>query len=367
MTCHFAYAVPAQGIRRRVRRKLYPRLQPFGLPLCWFGHRRNPDTSQWPRCSPYENTRNIYAGLSAHVPTLLYDFREHVGCQCSPEDVFLGHPYFPAKPGAKGVTELSLVGRPRPRVFALISPLHCNISVRTSHINKAFLDAVDGLLPEADLLFGIMGQYWWDLWKNSPYAHWMPKMIRLDMAIAAAYFPRVKMSYNAPGKRGFLYIGRNDAMKGTEFLGRLAAALPDFRFGWIGPGEEIKGVVRISPPRLLTPDFMAEAAKNFDFFISPSVADPNPTTILESMAWGFPVVCTPQSGYYETAYMRNIYHEDLDRSVQILRDLQWAETEVLLDMAEQARDVVRRCYTWDAVVSRICEGLGLGKPASGQG
>jgi glycosyltransferase involved in cell wall biosynthesis len=257
------------------------------------------------------------------------------------------------------VTELSLRGTPRPRIFALISPLHCDTSVRTTHINKAYLDAVDRLLPCADTLFGIMGEYWWDQWPNSPYAHWMDKMVRLDMAIDTTCFPRVKRTFNPPGQRGFLYIGRNDPMKGTDFLSELACHASDYRWGWVGSGPDIDGIPRLSGARPMTPEFIANLAQDFDFFINTSLADPNPTTILESMAWGFPVICTPQSGYYGTSYRKCIDRDDIDGSVDVLRQLQSTDENRLQAMADKARNTVTRDYTWSLLVDRIATGLGV--------
>ena len=302
--------------------------------------------------------------MSSLMPTLLYDLREQVRCKFSSGDVFLGHPSFPYQPGKKGVTELSLEQSSRPKVFALISPLHCNVDIQTGHINRPYLEAVGRLLERADILFAIMGQYWWDRWSESPFAHWLPKMVRLDMAVDTNLFPRVKKKFNPPGKRGYLYIGRNDPMKGTDFLSSLFAAAGDYPRGWIGSGPEIPGVTRISDNRPLTPDFMKKVADNFDFFVNASAADPNPTTILESMAWGFPVICTPQSGYYETSYRKNIYLDDLNRSVSVLREMQFADETMLCGIADEARSVVERQYTWDIFVERICKGLGLSPMAS---
>jgi glycosyltransferase involved in cell wall biosynthesis len=104
---------------------------------------------------------------------------------------------------------------------------------------------------------------------------------------------------------------------------------------------------------------MSEIAKDFDFFVNASKADPNPTTILESMAWGFPVVCTPQSGYYENSYRLNIHREDKEGAVQTLRALQTMEEDRLLGMAEEARRVVLRDYTWDKFADVICRHMGL--------
>jgi len=359
MTLHLVYTVPFKGYIGRFKRLVYRILQQLGLSVCSFGDRSKPDTSWWPKKSPYENTKNIFQGLSSVIHTKLYDFHEQVGCLFSSEDIFLGHPFFPYHPGRKGVTELSINQAVRPRIFALISPIHCDVKIETNHINKDYLDAIDRLLPQADIIFGIMGEYWWDQWPSSPFSHWMPKMVRLDMAIDPLHFPRVKTQFNPPGKRGYFYIGRNDPMKGTDLLSRLSRQLASFRWGWIGPGPDIEGVPRLSAARALTPDFMSRIAQDFDIFVSSSRADPNPTTILESMAWGFQVVCTVQSGYYETSYRRNIYHEDFDRSLEVLRQLQYADESDLRKMANDARSDVERKYTWEQFTETICRRLGL--------
>jgi glycosyltransferase involved in cell wall biosynthesis len=187
----------------------------------------------------------------------------------------------------------------------------------------------------------------------------MPKMVRLDMALDTRYFPLVKSRFNPPGKRGYLYIGRNDPMKGTGFLSKLLLRLGNFRCGWIGSGSNIPGIPRISMPQPLTPEFMQRIAEDFDFFITTGIADPNPTTILESMAWGLPVICTPQSGYYETTYRLNIFHDDFDRSLEVLRQVQFADEDYLKNMTEQARNVVVQQYTWDCFVGTICKKIGI--------
>jgi glycosyltransferase involved in cell wall biosynthesis len=104
---------------------------------------------------------------------------------------------------------------------------------------------------------------------------------------------------------------------------------------------------------------MAEVGNKFDFFISPSKADPNPTTILESMAWGFPVVCTPQSGYYGTDYRRNIYLDDISGSVNVLNELQYDDERKLVFMANKAREKVVVDYNWDKFTSTVILNLGL--------
>jgi len=353
MKCHFVYAVPRQKLKEKLLHRFCRKLQQFGVPISPFGDRSRPNVSLWPIKSPFENTKHIFHGLSSLMPTLLYDISEKVRCRFSSDDIFLGHPSFPYRPGGKGVTELSLEQSSRPKVVALISPLHCDVNIQTNHINRPYLEEVGRLLEHADILFAIMGQYWWDQWPSSPFAHWIPKMVRLDMAIDTVYFPRVKNRFNPPGKRGYLYIGRNDLMKGTKFLSELLRSLGNFRCGWIGSGSNIPGIPRLSMPRALTPEFMRRIAEDFDFFITTGIADPNPTTILESMSWGFPVICTPQSGYYACSYRQNVYHDDIPKSLKVLKELQFAEESKLMQIADQARLAVEKKYTWDNFVSTI--------------
>jgi len=359
MRCHFVYSVPRPvnvSILDRYKTKIRYKLNQLGMPISLLRNRQPTynEFRTWPVQSPYENTRNIYEALSRKMPTLLYHLTEKVYCGFKADDYFLGHPYFPHKEGYHGVTEMAFREKIRPTKLALIAPLHCDVKIKTYHINKEFLDDIDKLLPTADILFAIMGEYWWDQWDLSPYSHWKPKMVRLDMAVDTRRYPRIKKSFNSIGKRGYLYIGNsNDPRKGIDYFSNLMGQLPNYAKGWIGSGPEIPNVPRISEARQLTPEFMTEIAKQYDFFISPSIADPNPTTILESMAWGFPVVCTPQSGYYETAFRKNIYLDDNAKSVNILNELQNADERELRLMADKAREIVESEYTWERFTNTI--------------
>jgi len=359
MRCHLVYAVPNTGPKIiRAVRKIKHLLQNKGLPISAIGNRQNKKTDLWPISSPSANTKYLYEGFSSKMPTLLYDLRERIKIQFKPDDLFIGHPMFPFS-GIDGVTELSINQKSRPKLFALISPLHCNLKIKTNHINKDYLDAVENLANKADILFAIMGKYWWDQWDSSPYAHLKPKMVRLDMAIDVKNFPRVKKRFNPKGKRGYLYIGRNDPMKGIDLLSKLLLKVGNFPRGWIGNGPDIPGVPKISPARTLTPKFMSQIAEHYDFFITTGMADPNPTTILESMAWGFPVICTPQSGYYATSFRQNIFHKDVPKSVEILRKLQFCDEVDLMRMADEGRNIVECEYTWNKFLSTIFLNLNL--------
>lgn len=357
MKCYFVYSVPflSQSLIQRVIRKIRVVLNEASIPIGLITNRQ-PDEKEidlWPGQSPYSNTKNIYKALSKVYPTQLYTLKEHVKIRFNDDDIFLGHPFFPYKPNGIGVTEFAVSSNIKPKFLAIITPLHCDINIKTTHINKAFLDHVNGLIPKVDVLFAIMGQYWWDQWDQSPYAHWKPKMVRLDMAVDVKDYPLIKKKFNEPGCRRFLYIGKNDPMKGVDFLSKLAFELKNYEFGWIGVGEDIPCVKRISGHRQLDPEYMSKVAEGYDFFISPSLADPNPTTILESMAWGFPVICTPQSGYFAAEYIRNIYRNDFNKSVKIIRALQDLNETELFKWSKLARQVVENDYNWGRFTETI--------------
>jgi glycosyltransferase involved in cell wall biosynthesis len=363
VNCHLAYSVPFFGrsLAARGERKVRRLLQEcgFGVKVVSSRQPSPADLDAWPVCSPYENTKHLYRAISQRCPTILYHLTERVRCDLGPEDVFLGHPCFPHKKNGRGVTELAVRSKARPRRLALITPLHCDTEIESDHINRDFLNDVERLLSGADVLFAIMGEYWWDRWDTSPFRHWKNKMVRLDMAVDVSRYPRVKRRFNPPGKRGFLYIGPNSKRKGSDFLARLMGSMGQYPRGWVGHGADIPNIARISGRRPLDPQFMAEVARSYDFFVSPSRADPNPTTILESMAWGFPVVSTVESGYYETSYRKNIYIEDFERSLAVLRALQHQDEGELIAMSDAARAEVERDYTWERFTGTIVKDLGL--------
>lgn len=358
MKCHFVYAVPNAGSKiSRFQRKVKTLLNRSGVPISTIGNRKNIKTHLWMKKSPYTITKHLYEALSCKMPTYLYHLTERLQIQFDDSDIFIGHPFFPFHKNTVGVTELSLRQRRRPRVSAIITPLHCNLQVKTNHLNKDYLEAVNTIIPYVDVVFAIMGEYWWKQWDWSPYAHWKSKMVRLDMAINTDDYPRVKKSFNPPGKRGYLYIGKNDPVKGIDFLCELFKKYNKYPVGWIGSGKDIPGIQRVSVNRPLTPDFMTHIARQYDFFITTSLSDANPTTILESMSWGFPVMCTPQSGYFESNYIKNVFSDNLEKSIQLLDQLQFAPEADLIQIADQANAVVKKDYTWDIFLCRIMNTL----------
>jgi hypothetical protein len=127
----------------------------------------------------------------------------------------------------------------------------------------------------------------------------------------------------------------------------IAARLPGVTFSWCGTGTRpLRGFERLGPQ-----DFSSEAARavaaRHDFTLTVGAFDANPTTILESMAWGLIPVCTPTSGYAGIPSIPNVPLGDPDGAAAVLRRLLDAEEAELVALQERNFALVREEYTWE--------------------
>ena len=90
-----------------------------------------------------------------------------------------------------------------------------------------------------------------------------------------------------------------------------------------------------------------------DIFVNPSNSDANPTTLLESMAWGTIITCTKQSGYWKDPLFTNIDLQDLPGSVATIRQLLETSDEKLMERAAAGRKAIETRYTWDRFCNTI--------------
>ncbi len=347
MTVHLAYATApgnARDLPSRLRRRLVGAAQERGLPVGLLGPRDAVPVEGWPARAPVTITARLYQALRARGPTRLYDWTERVAVPAGPEDVLVGHPF----PGddRRVWNRACLEGRAGLTVALL--PL----SHRMAEAN-AFLDPY---VPRLDAILGIMGPYWWDTWRQGPFAHWADKLTPVDMAIDVDRFPRVKRGFNPPGRRTFVYLGGEGAQKGTHLLSILFGQARRHRCIWIGNGRPIPNVEQRGFAEL-TPDFVRRLADEADVFVTMGVSDANPTTILEAMAWGFPVCNTPESGYHGLPELTPLSTTDMRHNLEVLDRMQDAPEAALLAQADAARRRVEADYGWDRFLSTVLGGL----------
>ena len=119
--------------------------------------------------------------------------------------------------------------------------------------------------------------------KDSPFRHWEPKIIHLDLAVDRSDFPFIKENFSPVGKRRFLYIGHTAWCKNISFLEKLADQLPKIDFAWIGGNQSLKNIKGLG--KLDFSNLEAkELVQKYDFLITVGSADANPITILGAMA-----------------------------------------------------------------------------------
>ena len=342
---HFVYALPTSPtVAGRIRQRAILAAQRAGVPVSYAGPRDRVNTASWPTRAPTSITANVYRALVARAATRLYDVREHALIRGGPDDVLVGH-YLAGDAG--GVWQRSC----RDGRFALrvaMNPLH-------HHMTDVCAE-LDPYVPMVDRIFGIMGPYWDDTWRQSALAHWFPKIVPLDMAIDIDAYPRLKRSFNPPGRRRFLYIGWAGAQKGTHLLSILFGLAKPHRCIAVGPATPVPNV-ECRPRVRFTPSYLQRLAEECDFLLVPGVSDANPTVVLEAMAWGLPVACTPQSGYYNIPELLPLSITDMRHNLAMLDRLQEADERDLLARADAARTLVATRYTWGRFVDTLCFAL----------
>jgi len=348
MTVHFAYAVPplryrSTGIWAKPRRLAEKAGMRLGVEPSY--RRGLSEVHVRPLRAPFSITCHLSRFLSQRIPTLVYDWGERVCPPVEPDDIVLGHPH------SDPATVIQRVFRSevKCRAKALIFPIHHGIPSISTFVVP--------LVERAAVVFGIMGQFWHETIGNSHYAVGKEKIVRVDMAVDAEEYPLVKTSFNPPGQRGYLYIGANRPEKGIEVMSRTMSRMQGFPRGWIGRGEEIPGMQRLAEHVDLTPEFVRGLAQRYDFFVNTSVSDANPTTILEAMAWGFPVACTPESGYHKMPTIMTLSTSDIEGNVRALLELQHAPEERLREIGAANRRLVEEHYTWERFCSTVWAGL----------
>lgn len=264
-----------------------------------------------------------------------------------PDDIVIGHPnYDPATP-IRRMFEANC------RAKILIFPFHHKLE----YVNWPF----DDLVRKCDAYLAVTGQYWYDTIGSTRFAHWKDKIVRLDMAIDAARFPHVKKKFQPPGQRAFAYMGSDIPEKNLAFLHEMFARVP-YRLHIYGMVDSHIPLCRLKNINLYgwastVPEWATDLAAKADCFLSTSISDANPTTLLEAGCWGFQVACSPQSGYWPDQRSYNLFHglnlEDVEGCVNFLHWLQSAPEGELLARSAATRETIVNKFNWDVFCGKV--------------
>jgi len=300
--------------------------------------------------SPYSITRNLYNALKEHFEVVYYEWSSNNEIKVDPDDIVLGHPNYPPKTPIQKFFKSGQKCRAR----CLIHPFH--------HKRVGDNWPFDPLAKEADKIFSICGRYWYDTIGASKFAHWKPKMVRVDMAVDANHFPFLREKFNEPGKRKLVYVGSSMPQKNLELMVQIMKKMGNHTLHWYG-GSSDHPLAKL--PNVKTIGWVTlnkQTAKKIvdecDIFLNTSISDANPTTLLEATAWGIPVVCTRESGYYNDPMFTNIDLTDVPHNVRILTNLlDKVESDNLMKRAKASREIIESKYNWDTFCRTILDGL----------
>jgi hypothetical protein len=302
--------------------------------------------------------RQLGRRLEAHYDVRYYDWDERRTLRPAPGDVLLGHPH----PAPWTIFRRSAGRAGWRRVLAMAPYQHGQPNM------IAYMEAVMG---RVDQYLAITGNHWFQGVGASPFAHWQPKLVHLDLAVDRADFPPLKQWFNPPGKRQMVYIGlagrsARTRYKNTAYLQAIAAALPAHPIRWVGSSvRRLPGLAPAGYVDFATPAGRAVVA-DCDFLITVGRADPNPTTILEAMAWGLIPVCTAQSGYSGQAGIVNLPLDDLPGALAVLKRLQHLPEAELLSWQAQNWALLDAHFNWDRFARQVREAIeSTARPALG--
>ena len=110
--------------------------------------------------------------------------------------------------------------------------------------------------------------------------------------------------------------------------------------------------------RPITPEFLKNLADEYDIFINTSSGDANATTILENICFGFPVACTPETGFEYPSIIK-LSTTDTAENIKKLTAMKNMSESELKKLVEENMKFVKKYYTWDNFLNEITKFMGL--------
>lgn len=300
--------------------------------------------------SPYTITQNVYKFLKQKTTEInwglqYYNWTNGGAIDHGPDDIIIGHPNYDHN---TIIQKTFKANRPCRAKFT-IHPLH----TRDVSANFPFNDLVN----QADGMFAICGKYWYDTLEQTQFAHWKPKITRLDMGINTDHYPFMKTVFNEPHLRRLLYIGSETHYKNLSYMTEIMKLIPDvqlYRYGGSSehPLSHLPNV-RTTGNVTLNSEMGRHLCNACDLMINVSISDANPTTLLECSSWGIPVACTPGSGYYGGDPFFEIPESNAVLAAQFIKNLLRGPDDVLYKASIKNRALMQTEYNWEVFCTKI--------------
>ena len=207
-------------------------------------------------------------------------------------------------------------------------------------------------VAHCDAFLAITGPVWIDRLPKTCFRSWADKLTHLNLAVDTTELPFVKTRSQSTNRK-FLFIGNNTPFKNITFLDSLAKSMPEVEFHRIGPYQRRYRYLKQHGKLELNDTTVLEFLGQFDFMITMSNSDANPTTILEAMCLGLIPVAPLGSGYYEENGVQLISGSSLDEAKSKIWELINIPERQLEELRESNLIRVKRDYTWDVFLSKV--------------
>ena len=138
--------------------------------------------------------RHLQLALEKHYQVKTYNYDEIKVIKPGNSDVLIGHWH----PNPLTVFRMSAQKKGWKRVLGLAPFCPDHTGWQNAFGNK--------IIKNCDRYLAITGNSWMNRLKDSPFHHWEPKIVHLDLAVDRGNFPFIKENFNPTGKRRFLYI-----------------------------------------------------------------------------------------------------------------------------------------------------------------
>jgi len=282
--------------------------------------------------APWSIGNHVAAGLRASgYAVKQYDWMDRWSIFPGLGDVLLGHPH--TEGGYVFRNSISCHWRKR----IALAPWNGDAATGPYAMTR-MLPALRGGL---DLFLGICGPYW---------AARPPQGVAfraVDMAADVACFPAQPRRSAPTGHRRYLYAGCTVPDKGTALLEQIIALMPGARWGHVGYGQ-VAGCHEFGYVPVESPAWR-EIVDQFDFVVSPGLADANPTVLLEGALCGLIPICTRTSGW---DCWPLISSDPVVAAAELLR-WQWEE----LEEHQRKCRAIAESYTWGRFTRPVLEAV----------
>jgi hypothetical protein len=323
------------------------------MPSLWFSYSTQAGIDAFkPLNSPYTITYNVGHFLRAKAAEIGYEFKyvnlDDTTLQTfSKDDIAVGHTWWDG-----GFMNAALDADIRAKI--VLQPYSRYM------VNEPDIPMVLNLWNKADALLLITGEHWFNTLSDGPFSALHPPKTRLDMGIDATIHNYVKERWNPVGKRNFLIIGNDSWAKGFEHIAELAR-VTGMRVGHAGSvnPDTFQHVPQFNSYGgvIFTPENQQAIAKEYDFFLSIANADANPTTLLETSAWGLIAACNVESGYLPNRPFLELRKGDLQYNLEVIDMLQRTSEYNLRKRSRMVREVIEKEYNWQRFCNTVWQSI----------